>query len=261
MNEFEFEIPNFAKYNPRKDVNSTTWFRASNTTFHDSKFGRLSQATKLLWFYYLAEFSRAGMKKVKTSCALVARQSGYRQGIVRNATLELEENQMLVIPWRDAHVPYATNERDERTNETNVSTAPLTKSQRREKLVSESSQNLPQKITKSKSEPAKTAATWESFSNAYRKRYGSDPVKNATTNSQMANFVRRIGAEEAPLVAEFFVSLNDQWYTKQAHAVGALLRDAEKLRTMWANGIRTTTVDAKTAHWREQHRAIEAGEL
>lgn len=259
MNEFEFEIPNFGKYNPRKDVSTTIWFRLSNMTFYDAKFAQLGTFSKLLWFYLMSEFSRAGAKPVRSSCSLVARTVSIRRTQVQFAVAELERNQMIKVLWRDADVTLQTDNTDKQTNNTNSSKPAkksLTKVQSDVNLEQPTSQNLPQ-ITK-KSE-TKTAATWESFSNAYRKRYGSDPVRNATTNSQMSNVVKRIGEEEAPEVAAFFVTLNDPWYMKQGHAIGILLKDCEKIRTMWVTGKRT--IETKGAHYQEQLRAIEMGEI
>lgn len=85
--------------------------------------------------------------------------------------------------------------------------------------------------------PAPTAGTWTAYCDAYRERYGVDPVRNAKVNGQVAQFVGRLGAD-SPQVAAFFVGLQDQFYVKQMHPVDLLLRDAEKLRTQWATGRR-----------------------
>lgn len=259
MNEFEFEIPNFAKYNPRKDVTATSWLRLSNTTFYDVKFAQLSSFSKLLWFFFMSEFSRGGAKPVRTSCSLIARIVSIRRNQAQSSVIELESKQLIKILWRDADVALRTNETNKQTNETNGSKPAkksLTKVQSAVNLESPTSQNLPQITKKPES---KSTATWESFSNAYRKRYGSEPVRNATTNSQMSNVVKRIGEEEAPEVAAFFVTLNDPWYMKQGHAIGILLKDCEKIRTMWVTGKRT--IETKGAHYQEQLRAIDMGEI
>jgi len=82
--------------------------------------------------------------------------------------------------------------------------------------------------------------TWNSYSDAYFSRYETDPVRNATVNTQVKSFVKRIGAEESPHVAAFFVQSNVAFYVQRGHAFGNLLADAEKLRTEWATG-RTMT--------------------
>ena len=81
-----------------------------------------------------------------------------------------------------------------------------------------------------------TTETWEAYSQAYQRRYGTDPVRNQKVNSQLANLVQRLGQEEAPAVAAFFVNHNGRFYMQGMHQVSLLLRDAEKLRTEWFTG-------------------------
>jgi hypothetical protein len=83
---------------------------------------------------------------------------------------------------------------------------------------------------------ARTAATWTAYADAYRLRYQAEPVRNRTVNGQIAQFVDRLSAEEAPLVAAFYVGHPGSLYTAAMHPVNLLLRDAEKLRTEWATG-------------------------
>lgn len=109
MNEFEFDVPNFKKYNPRNDVKHNSWFRASNTTYYDAKFSQLGVHSKALWFFFVAEISRNDGKPTSTSCKAIARLNGFRINNVRAAVLELERNQMLVVSWRDASATLRTN--------------------------------------------------------------------------------------------------------------------------------------------------------
>lgn len=89
--------------------------------------------------------------------------------------------------------------------------------------------------------------TWESYCKAYVERYSTEPVRNATTNSQTKNLVKRLGAEEAPLVAAWFLSHRDAWYVRQLHQLGSLLKDCEKLRTEWATNRQMTHTQARQA--------------
>jgi len=98
-------------------------------------------------------------------------------------------------------------------------------------------------------------ATWEAYAEAYRQRYGVDPIRNAKVNTQIANFVKRVGKENAPHVAAFYVHHNGQFYVARGHQVGIMLNDAEKLYTEWASGRQMT---AKAA--RDADRQQEAGE-
>lgn len=87
--------------------------------------------------------------------------------------------------------------------------------------------------------------TWKAYSDAYFNRYGTEPVRNASVNSQVKNFVKRIGNEESPQVAGFFVQSNSAFYVQRLHSFGNLLTDAEKVRTEWATGRSMTATRAR----------------
>ncbi|WP_440030457.1 helix-turn-helix domain-containing protein [Chromobacterium amazonense] len=101
------------------------------------------------------------------------------------------------------------------------------------------------KVRKSAGNPL-AAETWAAYAEAYRLRYGVDPVRNATVNGQIANFVKRLG-ENAPHVAAYFVGSSSAFYVSKGHAVGTMLCDAEKLHTEWATGRRVTQSAARQA--------------
>jgi hypothetical protein len=105
-----------------------------------------------------------------------------------------------------------------------------------------------------------TAETWAAYSTAYRTRYGVDPTRNATVNGQLAQFVGRVPAAEAPEIAAFYVLHNKHFYISSRHAVGALLRDAEGLRTEWLSGRTVTDTEARQAD-RTQSNANVWGKL
>lgn len=98
-----------------------------------------------------------------------------------------------------------------------------------------------------KSESALTGETWNAYSNAYEFRYGTKPVRNATVNAQVASFVKRLGGIEAPAVAAFYVTHNNRFYVQTMHSAGAMVKDAEKLRTEWATSTRVTETKAREA--------------
>jgi len=106
----------------------------------------------------------------------------------------------------------------------------------------------PAKLEKTeKTEEPITRETWNAYSDAYFIRYGTNPVRNATVTGQLAQFVKRIGREESPHVAAFFVHHNNSFYVQKMHTVGLLLADAEKLRTEWATNRQVTNTQARQA--------------
>lgn len=96
-------------------------------------------------------------------------------------------------------------------------------------------------------DPPATAEAWQAYASAFIARYGCDPVRNATVNGQMAQFVKRLGADEAPMVAGFYLGHNGAAYVRLGHSVGAMLKDAEKLRTEWVTRRQITSTGAMQA--------------
>lgn len=87
--------------------------------------------------------------------------------------------------------------------------------------------------------------TWASYSDAYHRRYGTEPVRNAKVNSQVKQFCQALPHDEAPGVAAFYVGHNDAFYVRKCHDLGLLVTDAAKLRTEWATGRRVTGARAR----------------
>lgn len=100
------------------------------------------------------------------------------------------------------------------------------------------------RVAKKAKEPAPSAETWDAYATAYRSRYNADPVRNAMVNGQLAQIVGRLGADEAPQVAAWYVTHQNRFYVGAGHSVGMLLKDCEKLRTEWATGRQSTAMQA-----------------
>ena len=99
------------------------------------------------------------------------------------------------------------------------------------------------KVLKPK-EPSAASETWFAYASAYQDRYGTPPVRNASVNAKLAQFVGRVGSQEAPSIAAWFIGHRNSFYVQSGHSVGILLRDCEKLRTEWATGRQVTQTQA-----------------
>jgi len=99
------------------------------------------------------------------------------------------------------------------------------------------------------------------YSEAYEARYGAKPVRNASVNGQLAGFVGKIGGDEAPAVARFYVGHQNGLYVSAMHPVNLLLRDAEKLRTEWATGRQVTRTQGQMADRTQTNAGAFAGLL
>lgn len=81
-----------------------------------------------------------------------------------------------------------------------------------------------------------TSATWTAYESAFLDRYGTEPVRNAKVNGMLANLVKRIGEEDAPHVARYYVGHNDSFYVRRMHSVDMLLNSCESLHAQWKTG-------------------------
>ncbi|HIE0125285.1 TPA: helix-turn-helix domain-containing protein [Stenotrophomonas maltophilia] len=88
-------------------------------------------------------------------------------------------------------------------------------------------------------------ATWAAYASAYRDRHGVAPVRNAKVNSNVRQIVQRLGHAEAPLVAAWFLAVNERYVVQNMHDLGALLAKCEAYRTQWATGRQVTEEAAR----------------
>lgn len=98
------------------------------------------------------------------------------------------------------------------------------------------SENPAPKSTEKVTHSRVTADVWTAYFTAYKLRYSTFPVRNAKVNGMLAQFVKRLPREEAPLVAAFYVKSENPLYVRSRHCVELLVRDAEGLRMEWATG-------------------------
>lgn len=79
----------------------------------------------------------------------------------------------------------------------------------------------------------------------------------------MVNFVKRIGADDAPKVLEFYLRHPNSFYREKMHMIGFALSDAEKLYAEWKTNRFQTKTDARhaeqKAHTLSQMQRIEEG--
>ena len=102
-------------------------------------------------------------------------------------------------------------------------------------------------------------ATWAAYSAAYEVRHGAKPIRNQSVNSKVKQFVQRVGHEDAPHVAAFYVEkINDQFVVRKMHDVGLLLAGAEGFHTQWVTGKTTLATPNKQEALEQRNRAVAA---
>lgn len=102
----------------------------------------------------------------------------------------------------------------------------------------------PPKVDSETELQAACRATWAAYAKAYAARHGAAPVRNAKVNANVKQLVQRLGHAEAPLVAGWFLSVNERYVVQNMHDLGTLLAKCEAYRTQWATGRQMTQTSA-----------------
>jgi len=100
--------------------------------------------------------------------------------------------------------------------------------------------------------------TWEAYASAYQRQTGQLPARNAKTNALVAQLVQRLGHDEAPQVAAFYVGHPNPYYANRVWPLDALVKDAEPMRTQWAAKVRVTPQAAQAAAQQSHYEARRA---
>lgn len=104
---------------------------------------------------------------------------------------------------------------------------------------------IPADMPGPKDRSAKTFKPWANYAITYRRRYGVYPIWNAKVAGQMGQLVDRVGADLAPGVAAYFLSINSQYYVTKGHPAGLLLADCENIATQMQTGQQMTATRAR----------------
>ena len=177
---------------------------------------------------------------------------------LRLSTAEMSEIIGMLPHWVEGASNVLAEPEQNATPETDGSEAKADSSETEdsETKLTDASPSAPTKKSRAKKKTtsgktAKSTPTWEAYSLAYAERYGAGPVRNSKANALCCQLVDRLGAEEAPLVAAFYLRSQNRWYSTKGHALGPLVADAEKLRTEWATGNQITETAAREADRRQ----------
>lgn len=135
--KIQLEILNWEKYNPRKDLKSTHWFRVNNDILEGPDFFEFTHSEIVFWIYLLSLASKRQTGRITLVMAHAQRIGRFKESEI-NAALEklIELGCVLVavqacdvepnadvtptLHARDVHVPLRTNERTNVTERTNA---------------------------------------------------------------------------------------------------------------------------------------------
>lgn len=90
---------------------------------------------------------------------------------------------------------------------------------------------LESKQGKKKPVKSDTSDIWKVYADCYKNKYGVIPPHSAKLFSQCKMLVSTIGFKEAIELVYFYFTQTDQFYSKQYHPIGLLLRDCQMFYT------------------------------
>lgn len=224
-NIYTITINKFFEHNP-KAKKSYTHFMLSKRIFSDEKVSQLKPIELQLYLYCLAICADMASERIQISAQMLPKYFRISTQMLSNCLSRLEELQLLTAEKNHSLVNRIEEKRIE---------------EKRIEVPARS--KVPKKPDHAEKELNKKI--WESFSNAYRLRYGVEPVRNATINTQISALRKRLGIEACDVVL-FYLSHNDSFYLKATHSLGLCLRDCESLRTQMLRGTAITSTMVKS---------------
>lgn len=232
------KFQNWSKHQPRKDYKRPHWFALSNDFHLDAKLGDFLNEEKLCLIFLFCEASKQNKQgKVELFVDHWCRVVGVAPKILLQTLDKIESVQ----------IAYRTRTESERY----ITEQNITEQNRTEHNTSRGGDKHPTRSVGVGSE------IWKAYQEAYRKRYGVDPVRNATTNSQCSALAKRLG-ESAVEVVKFYLTHNDGFFLKNQHPIGLCLSQAESLHTQWQRGVAVT--GSQVRQFENQHTTKSAVE-
>jgi hypothetical protein len=113
------EIMNWDKFNPRRDVKSTSWFRLQNTFWQDHKFFELDNDGKMVWIALLSTASQEQKGDIEINPDLIGAvlKVGRKKILKVLGILEEKHCVRVTSELRTANVPTQTDEQTDRQTE------------------------------------------------------------------------------------------------------------------------------------------------
>lgn len=149
-------------------------------------------------------------------------------------------------PSEGASKPLASQEQEQAQEQAKAQGSEQGQAQERVRQASAKPAAAPKAPAKPK-DKAPSAIVWDAYEVAFTAKYGHAPTRNARVNGQLAQFVSRVPADEAPAIAAFFVGMEKAYYVGKCHSVDCLIADAESIRTQWLAGRVVTSTQAQQA--------------
>ena len=234
-NTYNIEIINWTKHNGSKKKNHR-YFLLENRFFEDSKISQLKPIESVLFVKLLCIAGDLMSSSFEVHSKMVPSSWRIDDKLMENCLKTLQSFQLLRYEKKES----LYNRKEEKRKEENRKevTSP-------QKIESPPLKNL-DLFDKEKNIVEKTIGSkiWDAYSESYRLRYKTDPLRDKQTNSICKRIGERLG-EIGPEIASFYLTHNKPFYISTLHSLKFLLNDAEALHTQYATGKKITSADVK----------------
>ncbi len=239
---YRINVTNWKKYNGNRKK-SYRCIMISERFLDDAKITTLTPCQRLLYLTCLLHSANSDLGIAELTPDIIQRSSGLRHTHIQTALDLMQSLQLLTYDKID--LLYKRKEKKGKERKGKEKNSSEVENRPSPAPILEPSIPLISETKKHKSNPESNRPTWESYRDSYKERYKVEPTRNMTVNSAIANFVKRVGEEDAPKIIEFFVRHNNNQYLASVHDVKLALRDAEGLRTQWLKGQAITMKDVR----------------
>lgn len=242
INEININILKWEKYNPRKDVNRSSWFRMEHSMFDNPDYFDFSHTDVSFWIYLLSFASKKNSGSITLNLRHAERIGRFLFDDVCRAlsllekTGDISSNVQEVKPLIEAALQslvtstirvsnvqdtatYATNVRTDETNETN-------ETKKNEESIGATSENFPKSVdqknhlTKGKpsSPPSEVGRFIGTYVKAYQKRYGETrPDLSSKIQGQIKSFLKNTSIDRACNLIEVYLQMEVPWFKTKCH--------------------------------------------
>lgn len=227
---YRITINNWESYNAKSKPGHPC-IMLSKRFLDDAKIQTLPLGGKVLFLGLLLRRGDVRSTFIEATHKDLVTLSGGSGQVVSRLMRQLEQNQLLSYEILNNVTLNEIKLSEVKLHEDKLTSQPPQKTKGLQKVKRSS-----EEIAAEKADKEANRKIWESYFNAYRIRYGVEPVRNGTVNAQVAQLRSRLGVDDAIKVVQFYLRHNDSFYLKKTHSLGLCLRDAETLRTQMMRG-------------------------
>jgi hypothetical protein len=231
------EIQNWSEYNPRKDIKRPYWFALNNRILEDDDFCYLGLEEKLAWIYILCKASQKNTAVAEIYPSRAETVAGIPSIAVRSALEKLSERGAIKIlesrtpsvQIRTAPVQAPIEARTEPVRGSvsapnkSVPTLHNTTIQNKQNKTEEAGTDVAVRPRPDKPTAPEGQKVVEVYCDAWKARYGQNPIILAKNAKQLKDFAKQVGAQKAEDMIAAYMRMPEPWFLTRRHDLTTFL--------------------------------------